>query len=490
MKIFITCAISFLLLNYSYSQVWEAQYGLTIEQLQKYSDSLTNEGFVPCELDAIKYNDKVLFSEIWRKEKTSAWESRVNLSKQELEQLQDKLTPLGYAPSNITVYKDLYDIIRFGVIWKMSPYTEFICKYDLSETEFDNYNKILSMVDYMPYTISVYEEGANLKFAAAWKKMDNVSFYTEFNLNEIEYQAAYDALTPKGYYPIEIASYNKDGQVNFAAVWLNQSGKWWESRSGLTEVAFQSKFEDLEQNGFSPYIFSTYMNNGILNYAGAWQYEGKQNLVNISVEENYNPHFDYENYESILAIPPVEQETQVWCWLACGEMIFEHYNIPSQNKGSYQCGIIRTISSPSSPCYSDCFKCVIPAGSNVGTLNMIANYAMSVSEKQFSYSNSKIVSFEHIIQNIDNNIPVLCGTSYNSRNFFYDSEHVVLLIGYRIKNGKEYVIINDPFPYPKGQNPYFNHGASGLNINQYEISYESFINDIFWNWTISNISFN
>src|SRR5689334_6854940 len=42
-----------------------------------------------------------------------------------------------------------------------------------------------------------------------------------------------------------------------------------------------------------------------------------------------------------LVVAPVQQETEVWCWLAVGEMVFRYYGLPSVNGfGDYQCGIV------------------------------------------------------------------------------------------------------------------------------------------------------
>jgi hypothetical protein len=259
----------------------------------------------------------------------------------------------------------------------------------------------------------------------------------------------------------------------------------------MTSATFQKTFDELNSKGYSPYIINTYLNNGNINYAVAWQYNRHQNRIPLSVSEKTFDTKEYKGNDShnVLSVMPVMQQTKVWCWLACGEMIFKHFGIPSRNNQSYQCGIIGIISGPQSPCYSNCFVCEYPSGSNYGTLRMISNYSMLAANKNFNFSESQQVSFKHIKLNIDNNKPLLCGISYTRRQFYSDAEHVVLVVGYRIKNGSPYLVLNDPFPYPIGQNPYVKSGAKTLKKYQYEISYKSFRDDIFWHWTISNIAF-
>lgn len=44
-----------------------------------------------------------------------------------------------------------------------------------------------------------------------------------------------------------------------------------------------------------------------------------------------------------LQITPVLQQTLVWCWAASAQMVLGHYNYPSINPTSPQCGIIAAV---------------------------------------------------------------------------------------------------------------------------------------------------
>lgn len=483
-----------LALCFTYSvvaQSWEARSGLTEQGFQNAFDNLTPKGYVPYEIDAINYHGEILFSGVWRQEEGIIWEARSGLSEQAYQNKINTLTPQGYVPYSITVYKDADGNTKFAAIWKKEPHISFIAKHNLTEVAYQNQFNELAKIGYIPYSISVYEENNIIKIAAAWRKEPNVTVIGKHHLTESEYQKTFDELTPKGFIPMEIASYKRNGSTNFAGVWIKQSGTWWEARHNMTTTSYQKTFDELNAKGYSPYIISTYINNGNINYAVAWQYDRQQNKIPISISEKT---FEIKKYnvndcQNTLSILPVMQQTKVWCWLACGEMIFKHFGIPSYNNQSYQCGIIGIISGPQSPCNTNCFVCEYPSGSNYGTLKMISNYSMLAANKSFNFSESKQVSFEHIKLNIDNKKPILCGTSYTRRQQFSDAEHVVLVVGYRIKKGTPYLILNDPFPYQVGQNPYEHSGAKTLNNYQYEISYKSFIEDIFWHWTISNITF-
>ncbi len=190
----------------------------------------------------------------------------------------------------------------------------------------------------------------------------------------------------------------------------------------------------------------------------------------------------------VLGIPGVQQQTQVWCWLAVGEMLFRYYGVPAANQNDYQCGIMGLISAPGSPCYMNCLNCVIPSGGNSQTMRMLREYAWLSSRRVIRFNEARELSFQTIRANIDAGRPVVCGVSPGHKQYYRDSEHVVLLTGYESGPNGTYLIINDPFAYPAQQNPYFQLGAASLGSNRYRISYNNFLNGMFWHWSLSGIA--
>src|SRR2546421_11035235 len=82
-----------------------------------------------------------------------------------------------------------------------------------------------------------------------------------------------------------------------------------------------------------------------------------------------------------LSISPVAQETPEWCWLAVGQMIFQHFNIRNVNPaGDYQCGIVAfwgAVPTPygwQGPCMANCYRCPLPAGSFDTIRAMLSQY--------------------------------------------------------------------------------------------------------------------
>lgn len=195
------------------------------------------------------------------------------------------------------------------------------------------------------------------------------------------------------------------------------------------------------------------------------------------------------------------QQTPVWCWLAVGEMVFEHYGVPNINPaGIYQCGVIGGIAGPASPCWRDCRLCIVPAGSMAAIQNMLRTYPLVARQLSGDTSITPIASeaksrqlFENEIkEEIDNDRPIIAGINPTGFAFPGVSQHVALIVGYEENDGDLVLTINDPFPFDLGsfsglRNPYIAAGGQSFGDGSYEIEYGDFRRNLRWNTSIYRI---
>lgn len=486
-------SISFVLLLFNtsllLSQIWEARHNLSSSGYQQTLDNLTQKGYKPTEVNFVVVNGIPQYTAVWNYSPQTIWEMRYNLTPSEYQSYFDSFTPKGYVPTDVSVYT-IGGVPRFSAIWeKMPTNTIWEARSNLNAAEFQAYFDRFSPQGYVPTEIAAYNIGSETRFAAVWVKKPGTIWESRGNRTPNEFQKDFDNFSNQGYIPTEMYAYTDNGVLKYGSVWQKTSGVQWEARFGLSSSEYQQKFNEMKANNYAPYIVNSYVVNGEIYYMGAWK---KQYQPNVVASPSYTANTTIQKYNSkrskILPIMPVFQQTQVWCWLAVGEMIFKHFGVPTVNAaGNYQCGIIGSISGTRSPCYQNCFNCVMPSGSNYGTISMLSNYSMIASNKRFYYSERKGLSENDVMTNIDNGQPIIAGTSYTSRNFNFDSEHVVLIVGYEVVNGQLYLVVNDPFNYTTF-NPYINSGGKNLKSNQYLINYYDFRDKVFWNWAVFNIN--
>lgn len=203
-----------------------------------------------------------------------------------------------------------------------------------------------------------------------------------------------------------------------------------------------------------------------------------------------------------LPIPPIAQQTQVWCWAACAEMVFRYYGMPNVNPaGDYQCGIVGAywyiVGGPFHPCVFNCLQCV----SGIANLNemrrLVLGYGWAANQIGIpSYqltcsARYSPLSLEELANELDNDRPVLAGVSFSPGLVLPGvSQHLVTLVGYNAMTATPTVTVNDPYPYglyPQIGNPYMQAGGVLVAPGRYRVPYAVLIGALRWENTLYNI---
>ncbi|MEO5645437.1 MAG: papain-like cysteine protease family protein [Bacteroidia bacterium] len=463
---------------------WESRSNNTLDEFGKYVTDMIDRGYAPVNISCVTISDKPKISSIWQKGNIEDWACWYDMNQTAFVNKINEFDQKKLSPVDITVWED-HGETRFAAIWQK---TEYEGVTEIGITPDNLRSKIIGWADkgYSLKDLNGYSVNGQVKYTCIFDKQARGTLSIAYGKTETEFQAEFDKLTPLGYYPIDINYFNDGGVIKCNGIWAI-TNETWESRGGYNADEFQVFLDKKTDEGFIPIDIDQYLFNGAVKFRATLTKSKKGNIATPEyVSQNV---LSSANTQSQLSISPVEQQTQVWCWLATGEMIFRYFNLPNLNPGNnYQCGIIGSI-FPNTPCGSDCFNsvCIRGSGSNANTVKMLKDYAWISSGKVFSCTESYELGFDIIKSNIDQRKPILCGVSPNRRQYYYGAEHVILLIGYQVRMNIPYVIINDPFPYSSNDNPYLKAGASELQQNQYLIRLETFTKTIFWHWSLSDI---
>jgi Peptidase_C39 like family len=197
-----------------------------------------------------------------------------------------------------------------------------------------------------------------------------------------------------------------------------------------------------------------------------------------------------------LSISPVVQRTPVWCWVAVGEMVFEHFNVPNVNPAAeYQCGIIGALAGPLHPCWSDCRRCIVPAGSPGNITNMLLQYprvAGQLTRQSIrgvrSRHAGRALTVDEIKEELDNDRPIIAGINPSGVAGPF-AQHVALVIGYEEDGEVLILIVNDPYPYQYVGNrfdPFLRANGRG-GQGQYRIAYDNFRRGLAWSESVYDL---
>jgi hypothetical protein len=468
---------------------WECRSNNTIAEFSRYVDDMKDRGYAPVNISVVTHFNDPRVSSIWRKANINDWACWHSMNQEALIEKINGFNQNGLSPIDIAVWVENGGEVRFAAIWQKVPYAGII-ELGIHENDLAEKIQALDKQGYTPRDINGYVVNGVTLYACIFDKQARGPFTVAAGRMEADFQKEFDRLTPQGYYPAEVNYFNNSGTIRCNGIWVKGSDTW-DSRKGYTVDEFQNYLNTKTDEGFVPVDMDQYYVNGEFRFGATLvKYTKPQPVSKPSyVKPDAIPA---SSVRSVLPIRPVEQQTKVWCWLATGEMIFRYYDLPNLNpSGNFQCGIIGSILN-NTVCASNCFNynCIRGSGSNANTVRMFRDYSWISSRKVFRCNEGYEMRFSAIKDNIDRGKPILCGISPTRRQYYYGAEHVALLIGYEIVNQTPYLIINDPFPYTSYDNPFLKAGGEILQNNQYRISLNRFTNDLFWHWSLSEISIN
>src|SRR5215469_210341 len=143
-----------------------------------------------------------------------------------------------------------------------------------------------------------------------------------------------------------------------------------------------------------------------------------------------------------LAIAPIAQEENDWCYAASAEMIFLYYGLPSLNANNYQCGVVAAFNAyvyPQYPqCAVDCTLCAQVGGGVLDTVAQLIDQYGLVASQEFGLQSPVLTSTETysqldmqtVVAEITAGRPVLAGISPGGYPFPDVSQHAVVIVGY------------------------------------------------------------
>ena len=187
-----------------------------------------------------------------------------------------------------------------------------------------------------------------------------------------------------------------------------------------------------------------------------------------------------------LPIMPIQQQEANWCWLASMEMVLRYLGVPSVNPASYQCGEIAVIVG--GPCALNCRLCNLGSQTASNIATGLVKYTQLAGGPHVSASLAlRPLNPQEVQTEINQGLPIIVGVSPHSHlpPGLNASEHAVVIVGYDVPNQNTLiVIVNDPYPYQQGQNPWQYAGAALLAPGQYAIPYQNLIQSMAWNTSI------
>lgn len=250
------------------AQEWQTVHGLTPDRLKEELAAAQADGFVPFEIDAYFQGGDLRYSVIWMEKPGAAWQLRVGMDAEGLASNTEQFRAQGLAPVSLSVETD-GDIAEYAAVWMDAGGAEWQLRIDDTADQLQHAVDTLGAAGWMPTVVSAYTVAGEERFATVWRRAEGIEWFLRAKLSADDYQATFDALSPQGYVPIDLAADTRQGATRFAGVWVRLPAAW-EARHDLTA---QQQLDFNAQSGrehLFPHALAAYPTKDGVRFAAAW----------------------------------------------------------------------------------------------------------------------------------------------------------------------------------------------------------------------------
>lgn len=473
---------------------WEARLGSTPSELSTIATEMTAKGFTPSSVSGHFGNSGRSVSTLWLKYPMfTPWELRTGLTFQQLVEVTNLNKESGYIPANTNVYIENGEV-KYDMLFSLDNITAWQSLTDIPQADFKDQIAGYTEEGYRLVDMDGYLKNGQRYYSGIWKRFSDLPWRYVFGQDEINFKQTAAIAANDGFIPTVLQVFMENGQQVYSAVFVKIQDETFQIKYNVLKEDVETTLDSYTDQGYALSQISSYALQESEYYTMVFSKAVVSNpyqqpSLTVAAPGSASSGVTVTRSKQ-LSIPAVEQQTNVWCWLAVGEMIFRHLGVANPNPtDNYQCGIIGSLSFVHQNCGYNCFNsaCIIPSGSNYNTVRMLRDYSWTQQQKVFQCSEGQELTMDQIMANIDGNKPIMAGLSYYRRVYHSGAEHVSLITGYDRNSSGDFVIVNDPFPYPGNSNPFLMEGGVQLSNNQYKISLKAFTERIFWHWSIYDI---
>lgn len=225
-----------------------AYHGNTSAQHQAQFDSLTKQGYRMISLSVYDDPNSPRYAAVWVQKGGSAWAAFHGRSADGYQEFFNTYTAQGYRPTIITATGSGSKAVFAGVFEKDS--TPFFARHGISEEKFIEECKKAQEDGFILSWAAVYGTANNPLYAAIWEKnTSKIPWNYSLDRSSAEYQNVFNAYTSGWVRPDFVTL---SASQKYLAIWHDNAIGDWVAHHNMSSSAYQAKFDELKEKGFYP----------------------------------------------------------------------------------------------------------------------------------------------------------------------------------------------------------------------------------------------
>ncbi|MBD1847715.1 serine hydrolase [Cyanobacteria bacterium FACHB-63] len=257
---------------------WTSIRGYDSKEFNEYFNKQKAEGFRVVDLEVDEINGKANYSAIFQKNTDQrAWASLRDLSDEEFSQRWNEFKDKGYRLIDQEAYTLNGKRLYAGVWEENKGNLGWVSYRNVDGEEFGKRFKQYSDQGFRMIDTEAYSSGGKTLYSAIWiKNTDNVNWVALRDMSGSAYAERFKSLSEQGYRQLDFESYVRDGEQQYAAIWVKNNGGAWVSRHNMTATQYANLWKTYADEGYRLVDFEAYETPQGTRYAGIWRQNGEK----------------------------------------------------------------------------------------------------------------------------------------------------------------------------------------------------------------------
>lgn len=258
---------------------WSSIRGYSSQAFNAYFQKMKSKGYRIIDIEVDMINGQPKYAAVWQYNTDKRkWASLRNLTSEQFSNKWKSYLQSGYRLIDQESY--ILNGKRFYAgVWIQNKENYTWASYrNVNTTQFTAKFNQFKQKGYRIVDVEAYPSGNSTLYSAIWiKKSGGPAWFSYRNMSKVDYAQRFQDLRSKGYRVMDLESYRRNGQQQYAAIWVkNTNGRGWAARRDMSANGFGNYWKAYRDEGYRLIDFEVYPTSQGTRYAGVWRQNGSR----------------------------------------------------------------------------------------------------------------------------------------------------------------------------------------------------------------------
>jgi CubicO group peptidase (beta-lactamase class C family) len=252
---------------------WLSVRNLTNANHQDFFDEQTEKDYMVIDIEGDEIEESMRYSSVWQLNSDKrSWASHRDLTSNAFGDLWQTYKDRGWRLIDQDAYTNNGQLRYAGVWIENKEKLDWLSYRNVNSAEFSENFQTYKDKGFIMIDVEAYANGTTMLYAAVWVENSEKLDWIELRDLTSEQYGDYFQQYKDKYRVLDIESYQRNGQQNYAAIWIeNKSQRLWAAIRDMTAKEYGDTWMALRDAGYRLTDYEAYQTANGWRYAGVWR---------------------------------------------------------------------------------------------------------------------------------------------------------------------------------------------------------------------------